>query len=66
MPVDISGWRAGIANDKFFYPIDIKPRAEVAFLLYMFAIIRLYLYAYLFIITSLITGPLSVLQSFPP
>ena len=30
------------------------------FLHYMFAIIRLYLYGYLFIITSLITGPPSV------
>ena len=60
MPVDISGWRAGIANVKFSYPVYMKRRAEATLLHYMFAIIRLYLYVYLFIITSLITGPLSV------
>ena len=38
----------------------MKQQAEIMFLHYMFAIIRLYLYACLFIITSLITGPLSV------
>ena len=56
----IGGWRAGIANVKFSYPVHMKRRAEVTFLHYMFAIISLYLYAYLFISTSLITGPLSV------
>ena len=60
MPVDISGLGAGIADVKFSYPIHLKRRAEATVLRYMFAIIRLYLYAYLFVITSLISGPLSV------
>ena len=49
--------RSGIADVTFSYPVHTKRQAEVTFL---FAIICLYLYAYLFIITSLITGPLSV------
>ena len=44
-----------------FLPCTYETRhAKVTFLHYMFVIIRLYLYAYFFIIISLITGLLSV------
>ena len=60
MPIDVNGWRAGIANTKYCYFLQVKQQSNGTFSDYSFSILRIFLYLYLFIITSLTIGPLSV------
>ena len=60
MPIDANGWRAGIANTKHCYFLHVKQRNNDTFSDYSFSILRIFLYLYLFIISSLATGQLSV------
>ena len=60
MPIDINGWRAGIANCKYSYLCHVKRRTDGTILNYSLAILRLLFYIYCFIIISFATGPLSV------
>ena len=60
MPIDLSSWRAGIANvnHKIHYPI--KAVSYGPLLSYTFPIIWLFCYVYFFLALSVITFPLSV------
>ena len=62
MPIDVNDWRAGIANTKYCYFLHVKQRSNGTLSDYSFSILRIFLYlpVYLFIISSLTTGPLSV------
>ena len=60
MPIDVNGWRAEIANTKYCYFLHVKQRSNGTFSDYSFSILRIFIYLYLFIISSLATGPLSV------
>ena len=60
MPIDINGWRAGIANCKYSYLSHVKRRTDGIILNYPLAILRLLFYIYCFIIIIFATGPVSV------
>ena len=60
MPIDVNGWRAGIANCKYSYLCHVKRRIDGTILNYSLAILRSLFYIYYFITISLVTGSLSV------
>ena len=49
MPIDVNGWRAGIANCKYSYLCHVKRRIDGTILNYSLAILRLLFYMYYFI-----------------
>ena len=60
MPIDVDGWWAWIANTKYCYFLQVKQQSNGTFSDYSISILRLFIYLYVFIISSLATGPLSV------
>ena len=60
MPIDVNGWRAGIANTKYCYFLHVKQQSNGTFSVYSISILWIFIYLYVFIISSLATGPLSV------
>ena len=60
MPIDVNGWRAGIANTKYCYFLHVKQQSNGTVSNYSISILRIFIYLYVFIISSLATSPLSV------
>ena len=60
MPIDVNSWRAGIANTKYCYFLHVKQQSNGTFSDYSISILRIFIYLYVFIISSLATGSLSV------
>ena len=60
MPIDVNGWRAGIANTKYCYFLHVKQQINGTFSDCAILILRKFIYLYVYIISSLATGPLSV------
>ena len=60
MPIDVNGWLAGIANTKYCYFLHVKQQSNGTFSDYAISILRIFIYLYVFIISSLATGLLSV------
>ena len=60
MPIDVNGWRAGTADTKYCYFLHVKQQSNSTFSDYAISILRIFIYLYVFIISSLATGPLSV------
>ena len=60
MPIDLSSWRAGIANVNHKIHCYTKVVSNGLLLSYMFKIIWLFCYVYFFLALSIITFPLSV------
>ena len=60
MPIDVNGWWAGIANTKHCYCVHVKQQSNSTFSDYSISILRISIYLYVFIISSLPTSLLSV------
>ena len=60
MPVDVNGWRAGIANSRYSLTLRLTRPINDTFLSCTLSIIWLFLYVYHFIALSLVTVPLSL------
>ena len=60
MPVDVNGWRAGIANIKYSLTLHVMRPIHDTLLSCTLSVIWLFLYVYHFIALSLVTMPLSL------
>ena len=65
MSVDLYSWRVGTANVKFVYIICVKRSVHSSTCLnYALTIFWVFLYVYLFILMSMITGPIVICATF--
>ena len=65
MPLDLYSWRVAIANVKFVYIICVKRSVYSSTGLdYALTVFWVFLYVYLFILMSMITGPMTICATF--